>query len=738
MHNQSTTIEPSVESSVEPSVEPYRVSRRRFLLQTAAVSGALVIGFHWPDRASAQTGDAGMAANEVNAWIVINPDDSVVIRVARSEIGQGSFTSLAMLVAEELECDWNKVSAEYASTSEHLQRDRIYGSMSTGGSRSIRDSQDYLRQAGAAARTMLIAAAAKRWNVSASECSAANSVISHNASGQQLSFGAVAAEAAKQPVPTDVTLKDPQDWKIIGQPLARFDIPAKVNGSQKFAIDTRLDNMLYAAIAQCPVFGGKLVKADADAIAGQRGVIQVVTLDDAVAVVADNWWRAQKALKTLPIEWDFGDNGTVSSASIMEFLRSGINDENAPISREEGNIDQAFANAAQVVEGEYYAPYLEHATMEPQNCTAYFHDDQLEVWAPTQNSEASIAAAAETAGIDIANVTFHKVHAGGGFGRRGAFQEYVRQGVAIAKTQQGKPVKLVWSREEDIQHGHYRPVALVSMRAALDKDGEPTAWQVKQADQSILVHVRPSAIKNGVDPINSRVFADSPYAFPHQRMQYAMRNTHVPAGFWRSVAHSNNPFFRESFIDEIAHAGGHDPYQLRRKLLTNAEKDLAVLDAVAQAAGWDNPPPDGIHRGIAVQDGYGSYNAAVVEVSVQDDLLKIHRVVIALDPGYIVNPDSVRAQVEGCMIYGLTAAIYGEITIENGRVVQSNFHDYQMMRLAETPAIDIVLVPSGGFWGGVGEPSNIAMTPALTNAIFAATGKRIRSLPLKNHGFRTV
>jgi isoquinoline 1-oxidoreductase beta subunit len=534
-------------------------------------------------------------------------------------------------------------------------------------------------------------------------------------------------------------LKDPQDWKIIGQPLARFDIPAKVDGSQKFAIDTRLPDMLYAAIAQCPVFGGKLVKADADAIAGRRGVVQVVPLEDAVAVVADNWWRAQQALNELPIEWDFGDNGAVSSASIMEFLRSGITDDSAPVSREEGNIDQAFADAAQVVEAEYYAPYLEHATMEPQNCTAYFHDGKLDVWAPTQNSEASIAAAAEAGGIDIANVEYHKLHVGGGFGRRGAFQEYVRQGVAIAKTQPGKPVKLVWSREEDIQHGHYRPVALVSMRAALDKNNEPTAWQVKQADQSIIVNVRPSAIENGIDPINTRVFSDSPYAFPNQKMQYAMRNTHVPTGFWRSVAHSNNPFFRESFIDEIAHAGGHDPYELRRKLLANAEKDLGVLDAAATAAGWGEPLPDGVHRGIAVQDGYGSYNASVVEVSVDaGDMLKIHRVVMALDPGYVVNPDSVRAQIEGCMMYGLTAALYGEITIENGRVMQSNFHDYQMMRLAETPPIEIVLVPSGGFWGGVGEPSNIAMTPALANAIFAATGKRIRSLPLKNHGFRTT
>lgn len=718
------------------------MSRRSFLLRSAAVSGGLILEVYLPTPVFAKEAKKTSTANlgaEVTAWIIVHPDDSVIIRVARSEMGQGNFTGLTMLVAEELACDWNKVRAEYASTSEHLRRNRVFGDMLTGGSRSIRDSQDYLRKAGAAARMMLIAAAAQRWGgVPVSECVAANGVITHMPTKRQVKFGAVASQAAKLEPPQDLTLKDPKDWKLIGQPAKRFDIPDKVMGKPIFAIDTRLPGMVYAAIAQCPVFGGTLKRADADKIADLRGVVKVVPLENAVAVVAkESWWHAQQALKELPIEWDLGPNATVSSASIMEFLREGLTAKDAPVSRSEGNVENAFASAAKTVEAEYYAPYLEHATMEPQNCTALYKDGRVDVWAPSQNSEATAAAAAEVAEVPIANVEVHKVHLGGGFGRRGAFNEYTRQAVAIAKALPGKPVKLIWSREEDIQHGHYRPVSLVRMRAALDAAGTPTAWYVRQADQSIMSRVRPEQIKNGVDPIGSRVFSDSPYAFLNQRMEYAMRNTHVPVGFWRAVAHSNNPFFRECFIDEVAVAAGQDPYEFRRKLLMKAPKDLGVLDAVAKAAGWGTPLPQGVHRGIAMQDAYGSYTAAVVEVSVsQEGELKIHRVVVAIDPGYVVNPDSVRAQVEGCVVYGLTAALYGEITIKDGRVEQSNFHDYPMMRIAEMPKVETVLAPTGGFWGGAGEPPLAPLAPALCNAVYAATGKRIRSLPLQQHDLR--
>ena len=716
------------------------ISRRAFLVGSATVGGGLMLGIGLPKSVFAKTAEDTSAVSdgvEVTAWIIVNPDDSVIIRVARSEMGQGSFTGLPMLVAEELACDWRTVRAEYASTSENLRRNRVFGAMATGGSRSIRESQEYLRTAGATARLMLVTAAAQRWEVPVSECVAANGVITHTPTKRHVKFGAVAADAAKLDPPQGVQVKDPKDWQLLGQPMQRLDIPDKVMGKPIFAVDTKLPGMVYAAIAQCPVFGGTLKQADAGKIANMRGVMKVVPFEDAVAVVAENWWYAQQALKALPIEWNFGPNTKVSSASIMEFLREGLQVKDAPVSRSTGDIEAAFASAAKIVEAEYYAPYLEHATMEPQNCTALYKEGRVDVWSPSQNSEATAAAAAETAEVPIANVEIHKVHLGGGFGRRGTFQEYTRQAVTLAKALPGKPVKLMWSREEDIQHGFYRPVSLVRMRAALDAAGAPTAWYVRQADQSILSNVRPEGITAGIDPIGSRCFSDSPYAFPNQHMEYAMRNTHVPVGFWRAVAHSNNPFFRECFLDEVAIAAGQDPYQFRRKLLENAPKDLGVLDAVAKAAGWGTPPPQGVHRGIALQDSYGSYAAAVIEISVNDKgELKIHRVVVAIDPGYVANPDSVRAQTESCVVYGLTAALYGEITIKDGRVEQSNFHDYPMMRIAEMPKVETVLAPTGGFWGGVGEPPLAPLAPALCNAIYAATGKRIRSLPLKHHDLR--
>lgn len=719
------------------------ISRRSFLVRSAAVGGGLMLGVYLPRSVFAEGEKKTSTAKkgpEVTAWVVVNPDDSIVIRIARTEMGQGSFTGLAMLVAEELECDWDKVHAEYASTSEHLRRNRVWGDMLTGGSRSIRDSQEYLRQAGAAARLMLTTAAAKKWGVPVAECIAKESVITHTPSKRTVSYGTMAADASKLAIPQDVTLKDPKEWKILGQPLKRFDIPDKVTGKTQFAIDTRAPDLVYAAIAQCPVFGGKLKKVDADRIAQMPGVVKVVSMEDFVAVIAQkSWWYAQRALKELPIEWDFGEHVKVSSASIKEFLQEGLDAKDVPVSRNEGDAEKAFAAAAKIVEAEYYAPYLEHATMEPQNCTALYKDGRVDVWAPSQNSEATAATTAQVAEVPVSNVEVHKVHLGGGFGRRGLVLDFVRQGVAIAKAVPGKPVKMIWSREEDIQHGKYRPVALVRMRAALDASNAPTAWYVRQAEQSIFNDVAPSRIQNGIDTIGIRGFSDAPYAFPNIHMEYAMRNPHVPPGPWRAVAHTQNPFFRECFIDEVALAAGQDPYQFRRTLLEKAPKDLGILDAVAEAAGWGKPLPAGVYRGIAVQDAYGSYTAAVIEVSVSDNgELKIHRVVVGIDPGYIANPDSVRAQAEGCVVYGLTAALYGEITIKDGRVEQSNFHDYQMMRIAEMPKVEVVLAPTGGFWGGAGEPSLAPLAPALCNAIYAATGKRIRSLPLKHYDLKKV
>jgi isoquinoline 1-oxidoreductase beta subunit len=714
----------------------FRKSRRDFLKVSAAAGGGFALQLTVPAPVFAQAA-ARTKGPELTAWIVIGADDSVLIRVARSEMGQGSSTGLPMLVAEELECNWQKVRTEFVSTSEQVRRNRVWGSMATGGSRSIRDSQEYLRQAGAAAREMLLAAAAQRWKAPQSECDAENGVITHMPSGRKVRFGQVAQAASKLEPPRDVKLKDPREWNLIGKYARRLDIPDKVRGKPLFGIDVQLPGMVYAAIAQCPVFRGRLKTVPDERIKGMRGLIKVVQLEDAVAVVADSWWRANRMLKLLPIEWDVGANGGATTESIREFVRFGLEDSNIPVARNDGNVETAFAQAAKLIEAEYYVPFLNHAAMEPMNCTALVKGDRVEVWAPTQNAEATHAAAAETADVPLENVEVHLTHLGGGFGRRG-FQDYTRQAVAIAKTMEGRPVKLLWSREEDMQHDYYRPMTLMRFKAGLDAAGRLTAWRVREAGHSIMAGVRPQEIKEGVDRHALGGIVDMPYEVPNLRIEFAMRNSHVPVGFMRTVFHSQNPFMRESFGDEMAHAAGKDPYEFRRALLQAKPKDLGVLDAAAKSAGWGSPLPAGVHRGIAVQDSHGSYAAAVFEVSVSGaGELDIRRVVVAVDPGHVVNPDSAEAQVQSCVAFGLTSVLWGEITLKEGRVEQSNFHDYRIMRIAEMPKrIEAVLVPSGGFWGGMGETPLAPLAPALCNAIFAATGRRIRSLPLKNQGLR--
>ena len=714
-------------------------SRRRFLKQSAAIGGGLTVGFYVPE-ALAQKADA--AGAEINAWVVIRPDDTVIIRYARAEMGQGSMTSAPMLVAEELECDWKKVRIEYASANANVKRKRAWGDMASVGSRTIRNSQEYLRRGGATAREMLIAAAAQQWGVPASECSAAASVITHAPSKRKTSFGKVASAAAKLEPPKDVKLKDPKDWKLIGKSVKRVDIPDTVMGRQVYGIDVQLPGMMYAAIAQCPVFGGKVKSVDAAKVQGRRGIVKVVPLETFVAVVADNWWRAKEALRDVHIEWDVGANGGVSSASLMEFYRSGLDAQtDIATSRREGDFDQAFASAAKKLEAEYYTPYLAHSTLEPMGCTALLKDGKLDVWTSTQNAEASLAAAAATAGVPLENVEVHRVQLGGGFGRRGGAQDFVRQGVAIAKTVEGTPVKMLWTREEDTQHDFYRPASLIRVKAGLDGSGSPVAWYSRVASTSIfetLARVplkRPFAPADGVDPQAVASLHDLPHAIPNVRIEYALRNAHVPVGFWRTVGHSQNPFVRESFMDELASAAGKDPYEYRRALLQRSPRDLGILEVTAKAAGWGEPLPSGVYRGIAQTEAYGSYTSAVVELSVgKNGEVAIRRLVLGIDPGYAVNPDNIRAQMQGSAVFMLTAMFWGEITIKDGRAEQSNFHDYRLMRLREMPRVEVVLAPSGGFWGGIGEPGQASIAPAVCNAIFAATGKRIRSLPLKNHG----
>ena len=589
---------------------------------------------------------------------------------------------------------------------------------------------------------MLIAAAAQQWKVPASECTAQSSFITHGPSKRRVSYGKVADAAAKLEAPKDVKLKDPKAWKLIGKPVKRFDIPDTVMGKQIYGIDTQLPGMLYAAVAQCPVFGGKVKAMDAAKVQGRRGIVKVLNVETFVAVVADNWWRAKEALRDVHIDWDVGANGNASTASLMEFYRAGLDaKEDIAVARKDGDFDAVFAGAAKKLEAEYYTPYLAHSCMEPMGCTAVLKDGKLDIWTSTQNAEASLAVAAATAGVPLENVEVHRVQLGGGFGRRGGAQDFVRQGVLIAKAMEGTPVKMLWTREEDTQHDFYRPASLIRVKAALDDSGNPVAWYSRVAATSIfstLVHLPlkpPFAPAEGVDPQSVASINDLPHTIPNVRVEYAQRNAFVPVGFWRTVGHSQNPFVRESFMDELATAAGKDPFEFRRALLQKSPRDLGILEATAKAAGWGSPLPAGVFRGIAETEGYGSYTCAVCELSVdKNGEVNIRRLVLGIDPGYAVNPDNIQAQMQGSAVFMLTAMFWGEITIREGRVEQSNFHDYRMMKLREMPKVEVVLAPSGGFWGGVGEPGQASIAPAVCNAIFAATGKRIRSLPLKNHG----
>ena len=716
------------------------VSRRSFLVGSAAAAGGLALGFNIPF-----TGEALAQSNpEINAWVMVRPDETVVVRVGRVEMGQGTLTGLAQLVAEELECDWAKVTTEYPTPGQNVARSRVWGNFQTAGSRGVRDSHDYMRKGGAAARQMLIQAAANGWGVPASECTVAKGVITHSPSGRTTSYGKVADAASKLEAPKDVQLKDPKDWTIAGKPVKRLDTAEKLNGSQIYSIDVKRPGMLNAAIKACPVFGGKLKSFDAAQVEGMPGVKKVVAVgDNAVAVVADTWWRAKTALDALPIEWDGGPNAALSSEGIDKMLKEGLTAEQAFVGNQAGDVKTAIAGAAKKVEADYGFPYQHHATMEPMNATALWTNEKCEVWTATQNAEAALATAVAASGLPIDKCDVYRHNLGGGFGRRATSHDYVRQAVLIAKEMPGTPVKLIWSREEDMLHGHYHPVTQAKMVGALDADGNLTGLHMRISGQSILAGVNPQGLQNGRDPATFQGLNPSGtegvlgYTIPNLLIDHAMRNPPIPPGFWRGVNNNQNALYLECFMDELAHAAGKDPLEFRRKLLVNHPKHLAVLNAVAEKAGWGTPAPQGVYRGLAQHMGYGSYVAACAEVSVGDNgVLKIHRIVAATDCGHAVNPQQIAAQIEGSFVYGLTALLYGEITLKDGKVEQENFDTYQMMRMDEMPEVESIVMPSGDFWGGVGEPTIFVAAPAVLNAIFAATGKRIRSGPLTKADLR--
>ncbi len=723
------------------------ISRRGLLLSAAASGGAMAFGFPWGAAGVAEAALPQPGAELYN-WVVIAPDNTITIRIAQMEMGQGTMTAMAQLLAEELEADWRTVKTEFISIAAHLQRDKVYGRTRTASSLGVKLSEPVLRAAGAQIRAMLLEAAARRFGVPASELTAEGSAVRHAATGRELRYGQLAAEAGHSavPDPTSVRLKKPRDWKLIGKSVPRLDIPSKLDGSAVFGIDTSIPGMKHAAIAMSPVFGGRLISYDSEAALARTGVRQVVELGEegAVAVIADDWWQARSAIDAMPIEWDAGAAAAPDSAAILADLRNGLDALPESVLRDDGQVDAALASAAQRLEAEYFVPYLEHATLEPMNCTALVTDDRFEVWAPTQVPETAIGIAAEAAGLEVSRGELHPTLMGGGFGRR-QISDYVRQAVLIAKAMKGTPVKLLWSREDTTRRGPFRPTSLSRLRASLDASGRPTAWWHRIAAHS-------------VSPVQSSYGADALlYAVPNMRVDLAVREPRVPEAPMRGVAFSMNCFVTQSFVDELAAAGGADAYGFQRVLLepaamrdhlppsvfpdfdgltpaVRAARLRAVLDKAAEEAGWGKPLGPNRGRGIAVNEEGTSYFAVVAEVTLDGEgWFSADRVVVAGDPGFLVNPDAATAQVEGSVAFGLTSAMYGEITIRDGATVESNFHDYRMLRLDEMPEVEVHWVLNRDVWGGVGEAAASAVVPALTNAIYDAGGPRIRALPLKNH-----
>jgi isoquinoline 1-oxidoreductase beta subunit len=723
------------------------LTRRHFIITAVTAAGGFAIGVGAAPRAEAASvvsqpwnDDNAYAANEIDAWIAIDPDDSILIRYQRSEMGQGSMTALPMIIAEELQCDWSKVRIEYASPNRNVREDKVYGDMFSNGSRTVRASRAKMQQVGASARTRLIAAAAAKWNVAASECSAASSVVTHGPSGRTLRFGELAADAAKIKLAAEPAIKTPDQFTLIGKPMRRIDVVHKIDGSAKFGIDAQIPDMVFAAITACPVQGGTLKSVDVSVVVGAPGVLQVVRLDNAVAVVATgSYWRAKQALARLQPEWDAGEAASVDSARLSKEFREALSGP-MQVARNDGDVDQAISGAAKTFEAIYETPYLSHSPMEPMNVTVHLQPDRLDVWFGTQAADWATRDGAKYAGLKPEQVFVHNAFVGGGFGRRDANDE-LKQAIAIAKVVK-RPVKLIWTREEDTRQDKFRPHAVVAFKAGVGADGMPTAWSMRVVTSSIFASTGRPQPKDRPEPQAVAGLEDNGYDVPNTRVEAVIKNTHLPVWFWRSPGANQHVYAIESFLDEIAAAGNLDPYQVRRKLLEGKPEWLKVLDLAAEKGDWGKPLPRGTGRGIAICEDTDSLCAQVAEVTVKPNGdVKVNRVTVALDTHHMVNPLTVAEQAEGSVIFGLSAALYGKITIKNGAAVEGNFDTYRMVRLAEAPRIDVHLIPSGGkVWGGAGEPATPPIGAAVVNAIFAATGKRIRTLPIIDHdlSYRSV
>jgi len=685
------------------------------------VSGGLLIGVTLPEAFA----KAAVTTSMPNAWVKIGSDNRVTILSARSEMGQGVYTSMPTLVAEELEVDLRNIHVEIAPPAE-VYINTMLGGQITGGSTSVREAYDKLRIAGAQARMMLVDAAAQKWGVNAADCSARDGVV-HGPKGRKATYGRLAEAASRLTPPKDVKLKDPKDFRYVGKRVKRLDTPAKVTGKAEFGIDVKLPGMLYASLAQCPVLGGKPASFDAAKARAMPGVKHVVQITDGVAVVAGSWWQAKQARDALDIKWDEGAGKALSSESIAAALRAAAAQPGAVIKRQ-GDVEAGMKGAAKTVEANYELPFLSHAPLEPMNFTADVRKDSALLVGPIQFQQMAEGMAAAITGFKPAQITVKTTFLGGGFGRR-IDLDYMAQAVEISKAV-GAPVKLVWTREDDMTHDFYRPTSIHQMAGALDGAGKPTALKLHLTSPSVTARLFPPFVKDGIDPFMTEA-AVVPYDIPNQLADVVIHDTGVRVGYWRSVSHALNSFANESFIDEMALAAGKDPYEFRRALLEKQPRFRHVLEVAAQNSGWGKPLPKGRARGIALMEGYETYMALVAEVSAPGDKIRVHRVTAVVDPGRMVNPNIVEQQIESSITYGLSAVLYGEITLKDGRVQQTNFHDYPVVRMNEAPRIDMHLVKSDEKPGGIGEPATALIGPAVANAVFAATGMRLRKLPLR-------
>jgi isoquinoline 1-oxidoreductase subunit beta len=710
-----------------PAPSTNGLSRRNFLQAGAAAGGGLLLSLNLPFASGESEAAEAFAPN---AFIRIAGDGQIVLTMPYVEMGQGTYTSIPMLIAEELEVDLSQVQLDHAPPNEKLYGNPLLGGVqATGNSNAIRASWQPLREAGATARTMLVSAAAKRWNVDPASCRAQGGEVLHAATGRKIKYGDLAADAARMPVPENVLLKRPEDFKLIGTPAKRLDTPAKVNGTAVYGIDARPPGVKIATLAQSPVFGGRVKSVDDTAAKAVKGVRQIVRLDDAVAVVADHMGAAEKGLAALVIQWDDGPNAKLSMGDIVgELEKATLN--SGPVAQNIGDANKAMASAVTKVEATYQVPFLAHATMEPMNCTAHVRKDGCEIWVGNQALARVQAAAAKTADLPLDKVVVHNHLIGGGFGRRLEVDGVIRA-VEIAKHVDG-PVKVVWTREEDIQHDMYRPTFFDRISAGLDAKGMPVAWNHRFAGSSVIARWLPPGFNNGLDPDTTEGAIDLVYALPNMHVEYVrVEPPGIPTAFWRSVGPSHNVFVTESFMDELAAAAKQDTVSYRRALLDKSPRAKAVLELAAQKAGWGQPLPERVGRGVSLQFAFASYLAQVAEVEVsKNGAVRVRRVVCAVDCGTVVNPDTVRAQIQSAIMFGITAALYGEITLKDGRVEQTNFDTYQILRMNEAPAIEVHIVQNFEPPGGMGEAGTSAIVPAVTNAIFAATGKRLRKLPV--------